>query len=54
MLLILETYVNVVLGITGFIHTHTGLYPAEQLSIARNLAGAPQSAGIIDTITTSN
>lgn len=54
MLLILETYVNLVLGITGFIHTHTGLYPSEQLNIARNITGAPQSAGIIDTITTSH
>lgn len=49
-MIILEIYVTVILGVTGIIQDITGLYPVEQLSIAREYLGLPASAGVMDTV----
>lgn len=46
---ILQLYVDIVLGTTDFIYQATGLYPYQQLEIARGVAGVPDSAGVLDT-----
>ena len=49
-MLFLELYTSCILGVTGFIQDMTGLYPVEQLSIAREYLGLPESAGVADTL----
>lgn len=49
-MLFLELYTSCILGVTGFIQDMTGLYPIEQLSIAREYLGLPASAGVADTL----
>lgn len=48
--LFLELYTGCILGVTGFIQDMTGLYPVEQLSIARVYLGLSESAGVADTL----
>lgn len=49
-MLFLELYTSCILGVTGFIQDMTGLYPVEQLSIAREYLGLPESAGVADVL----
>lgn len=50
MVQLLEAYTACILGVTGFIQGVTGLYPVEQLSIAREYLGLSESAGVADTL----
>lgn len=50
MVLLIELYTSCILGVTGFIQDMTGLYPVEQLAIAREYLGLPESAGVADVL----
>lgn len=49
---LLNLYTFLVLTLTGSIFDMTGIYPREQLAYVQHINNLPESAGVMDTVTT--